>query len=202
MNGTGPLGVVVVGLGDVGASLITGVLASRAHLVHPFGSLVEGGGAGRTEGSGVSGLRDQAPFAELGDLVLGAFEVHDDDAYRAALRAGIVNRSLVDELRPELRKIRAMRGGGHGRRNLLAGNSSALLGEILARRRRGAGGARRAGARDGEAGAGAGGNPDRGRGFALYARRGARSASLGWAGSHGGDGSRLRLGRRGIRTVH
>ena len=111
MNGTGPLGVVVVGLGDVGASLITGVLASRAHLVHPFGSLVEGGGAGRTEGSGVSGLRDQAPFAELGDLVLGAFEVHDDDAYRAALRAGIVNRSLVDELRPELRKIRAMRGG-------------------------------------------------------------------------------------------
>ncbi len=111
MEGTGPLGVVVVGLGDVGASLITGVLAARAHLVHPFGSLVEGGGTGRTEASGISRLRDQAPFAELGDLVFGAFEVHDDDAYRAALRTGIVNRSLVDELRPELRKIRAMLGG-------------------------------------------------------------------------------------------
>src|SRR5258705_6070033 len=111
MEGTGPLGVVVVGLGDVGASLITGALASRAHLVHPFGSLVEGGGTGRTEASGLSRLRDQAPFAELGDLVFGAFEVHDDDAYRAALRTGIVNRSLVDELRPELRKIRAMLGG-------------------------------------------------------------------------------------------
>jgi len=104
------LGVVVVGLGDVGTSLITGVLASRAHLVHPFGSLVEGGGTGRTEASGVFQLRDQAPFAELGDLVFGAFEVHDDDAYRAALRTGIVNRSLVGELRPELRKIRAMLG--------------------------------------------------------------------------------------------
>ena len=111
MEGTGPLGVVVVGLGDVGASLITGALAARAHLVHPFGSLVEGGGTGRTEASGVSRLRDQAPFAELGDLVFGAFEVRDDDAYRAALRTGIVNRSLVDELRPELRKIRAMLGG-------------------------------------------------------------------------------------------
>src|SRR5467141_2106229 len=110
MGGTGPVGVVVVGLGDVGASLITGVLASRAHLVHPFGSLIEGGGTGRTEASGVSRLRDQAPFAELGDLVFGAFEVHDDDAYRAALRTGIVNRSLVGELRPELRKIRAMLG--------------------------------------------------------------------------------------------
>ena len=110
MEGTGPLGVVVVGLGDVGTSLITGVLASRAHLVHPFGSLVEGGGTGRTEASGASRLRDRAPFAELGDLVFGAFEVHDDDAYRAALRTGIVNRSLVGELRPELRKIRAMLG--------------------------------------------------------------------------------------------
>src|ERR1700682_1050852 len=111
MGGTGPVGVVVVGLGDVGSSLITGVLASRAHLVHPFGSLVEGGGMGRTEASGVSRLRDQAPLAELGDLVFGGFEVRDDDAYRAALRTGIVNRSLVDELRPELRKIRAMLGG-------------------------------------------------------------------------------------------
>jgi hypothetical protein len=111
MESTGPVGVVVVGLGGVGSSLLTGVLAARAHLVHPFGSLVEAGGTGRTPGSGLSPLRDHAPFAELSELVLGAFEVREDDAYRAALRAGLVDRSLVDELRPELRKIRAMLGG-------------------------------------------------------------------------------------------
>jgi myo-inositol-1-phosphate synthase len=111
MEGKGPVGLVVVGLGGVGSSLIAGVLAARAHLVHPFGSLVEAGGTGRLPDSGLSPLRAQAPFAELAEIVLGAFEVREDDAYRSALRAGLINRSLLDELRPELRKIRAMRGG-------------------------------------------------------------------------------------------
>ena len=110
MDGTGPVGLVVVGLGGVGSSLVAGLLASKAHLVHPFGSLVEAGGAGREPGSAASPLRPHAPFAELGDLVLGAFELRDDDAYRAALRARLIDRSLIDELRPELRQVRAMSG--------------------------------------------------------------------------------------------
>ena len=72
-----PVGLVVVGLGGVGSSLVAGILAARAHLVHPFGSLVEAGGAGRPAGSNLKPLRDQAPFAELGDLALGAFELRD-----------------------------------------------------------------------------------------------------------------------------
>src|SRR5437762_14216028 len=111
MQETGPVGLIVVGMGGVGSSLITGILAARAHLVHPFGSLIEAGGTGRPPETALSPLRQLAPFAELGDLVLGAFELRDDDAYRAALRAGLVNRSVVDELRPELRRIRAMLGG-------------------------------------------------------------------------------------------
>jgi len=106
----GPVGLVVVGLGDVGSSLLTGLLALRRHLVHAFGSLVEAGSSGGTPASGVSGLRALAPFAELTDLVPGAFELREDDAYRAALRARLIERSLVDELRPELRKIRSMLG--------------------------------------------------------------------------------------------
>ncbi len=113
MEGTGPVGLVVVGLGGVGSSLITGLLASRAHLVHPFGSLIEAGATGRAPGSAASPLRPHAPFAELSDLVPGAFELREDDAYRAALRARLIDRSLVDELRPELRRVRAMLGGRH-----------------------------------------------------------------------------------------
>jgi len=108
------VGLVVVGLGDVGSSLLAGVEAARTHLVHPWGSLVEAGGAGRTpEQSVAEPLRARAPLAGLGDLVLGAFELHDDDAYRAALRANLLGRSLVDELRPGLRQIRAMAGARH-----------------------------------------------------------------------------------------
>ena len=105
------VGLVVVGLGDVGSSILAGIEAARAHLVHPWGSLVEAGGAGRKpEHGGSQPLRLAAPFANLSDLALGAFELKEDDAYRAALRAGHVSRSLVDELRPQLRHIRAMSG--------------------------------------------------------------------------------------------
>jgi hypothetical protein len=99
MSGSGPVGLIVVGMGNVGSSLLAGVLAARSHLVHPDGSLAES-----------NGLRAQAPLAELSDLALGAFELREDDAHRAAVRSGLVNRSLLDELRPELRRIRAMQG--------------------------------------------------------------------------------------------
>src|SRR5438445_7096035 len=84
------VGLVVVGLGNVGSSLLAGIEAARAHLVHPWGSLVEAGGPGRKSGHAVPApLRASAPFAELNDLVLGAFELREDDGYRAALRAGL-----------------------------------------------------------------------------------------------------------------
>ncbi len=106
----GLVGLLVVGLGDVGSSILSGILAARAHLAHPFGSLVEAGGSGAASGTGLLPLRERAPFTALADLALGAFELRDDDAYRAALRAGLVNRSIVEELRPELRTIRAILG--------------------------------------------------------------------------------------------
>ncbi|HEX4381364.1 MAG TPA: inositol-3-phosphate synthase [Myxococcales bacterium] len=103
MSGSKPVGLIVVGMGGVGSSLLAGILAARNHLVHPDGSLAEGREAG-------TGLRARAPLAELSDLELGAFELHADDAHRAATRAGLVSRSLLDELRPELRRIKAMQG--------------------------------------------------------------------------------------------
>lgn len=108
--GNGSLGLVVVGLGRVGSSLLAGIEAARAHLVHPWGSLVEAGGWGRGPENTGSPLRATASLAELGDLVLGAFELREDDAYRAALRAGLVSRAVLDELRGKLCPVRAMAG--------------------------------------------------------------------------------------------
>jgi hypothetical protein len=108
------VGLVVVGLGNVGSSLLAGIEAARAHLVHPWGTLSDAGGTARTaETGGPEPLRSRVPLADLGDLVLGAFELRDEDAYHAALRAGLLDRSLVDELRPRLRQIRAMAGARH-----------------------------------------------------------------------------------------
>src|ERR671927_1563655 len=91
------VGLVVVGLGNLGTSVLAGIEAARAHLVHPWGSLVEAGGPGRAPEHGAADpLRSRAPLAELSELVLGAFELREDDAYRAAVRAGLVDRSLLD----------------------------------------------------------------------------------------------------------
>src|SRR3954467_389843 len=61
MEGTS-VGLVVVGLGSTGSSLVTGLLGARENLVRPHGSLV-------------ASLREKAPFAALHDFALGAFEL-------------------------------------------------------------------------------------------------------------------------------
>ena len=78
-------GLIVVGLGGVGSSLIAGVVALREKRIRAFGGLTE-----------------------TPDFELGAFELQADDAYCAAVRAGLVDRSLLSALRPKLRAIRAM----------------------------------------------------------------------------------------------
>src|SRR5258707_12192767 len=68
------VGLVVVGLGDVGSSLLAGVEAARAHLVHPWGSLAEAGGAGGTpEQSAAAPPRARGPPGRLDRPVLRAF---------------------------------------------------------------------------------------------------------------------------------
>ncbi|GAC1337245.1 MAG: hypothetical protein NVSMB23_03480 [Myxococcales bacterium] len=104
----GAVGLVVAGMGSVGSSLLAGVEAARQHLAHPFGSLSEAGGAGRS--GDARPLRELAPLVPLHDLALGAFELREDDAHRAAVRAGLLPRGLLEELKAPLRGLRAMAG--------------------------------------------------------------------------------------------
>jgi myo-inositol-1-phosphate synthase len=105
------VGLVVAGMGSVGSSLLAGVEAARRHLAHPFGSLSEAGGAGRS--GDARPLRELAPLTPLHDLSLGAFELREDDAHRAAVRAGLLPRSLLEDLKVPLRGLRGMAGARH-----------------------------------------------------------------------------------------
>jgi Myo-inositol-1-phosphate synthase len=107
----GTVGLVVAGMGSVGSSLLAGVEAARRHLAHPFGSLSEAGGAGRS--GDARPLRELAPLAPLHSLALGAFELREDDAHRAAVRAGLLPRFLLEELKVPLRALRGMAGARH-----------------------------------------------------------------------------------------
>ncbi|MBL8151315.1 MAG: inositol-3-phosphate synthase [Blastocatellia bacterium] len=106
----GKLGVLLVGLGAVSTTVIAGVEAVRRQLAKPIGSLTQMGTirlGKRTEGRSPK-IKDFVPLAELEDLVFGAWDIFEDNCYEAALHCGVIEKSLLEQLKPELEKIKPM----------------------------------------------------------------------------------------------
>ena len=105
---TGRLGVLLVGLGAVSTTFIAGVQAIRKQFASPIGSLTQMGTirlGKRTDGRSPL-IKDFVPLASLDDLVFGAWDIFEDDCHDAARTAGVLDASLLDKLRPELKAIR------------------------------------------------------------------------------------------------
>src|SRR5882672_459026 len=88
----GKLGVLLVGMGAVTTTVITGVEAIRRGLAKPIGSLTQMGTirlGKRTEGRSPL-IKDFVPLAGLDDLVFGAWDPIPDDALTAARKAGVL----------------------------------------------------------------------------------------------------------------
>jgi myo-inositol-1-phosphate synthase len=107
---TGKLGVLLPGMGAVGTTVIAGVLAIRAGLAAPIGSLTQMGTIrlGKRTDDNVPLIRDYVPLAGLDDIVFGGWDVYPDDAYVAASRAGVLDGHLLEQLGEELRAIQPM----------------------------------------------------------------------------------------------
>ena len=106
----GKLGVLLVGLGAVSTTVIAGVHAIRRKLAPPVGSLVELGTirlGKRTEGRSPR-IRELFDFTPLDDIVFGGWDIFEDDCYAAARTAGVLEASLLDQLRPELESVKPM----------------------------------------------------------------------------------------------
>ena len=104
----GKLGVLLVGMGAVSTTTIAGVLAIRKGIAKPIGSLTQMGTlrlGKRTEGRSPK-ISDVVPLATLDDLVFGGWDIFEEDCYSAARTAGVLEPSLLDQVRPEMEKIR------------------------------------------------------------------------------------------------
>ena len=108
----GKLGVLLVGLGAVSTTFIAGVEAVKRGLGKPVGSLTQMGTVrlGKRTENRVMRIQDFVSLARLEDLVFGAWDIFPDDAYEAATEANVLDRSLLDQLRPDLEAIRPMKG--------------------------------------------------------------------------------------------
>ena len=106
----GKLGVLLVGMGAVSTTTIAGVLAIRRGLAKPIGSLTQMGTVRlgkRTEGR-TPLIKDFVPLASLDDIVFGGWDIFEDSAYEAAKTAGVIEKELLDQIRPELEAIKPM----------------------------------------------------------------------------------------------
>jgi myo-inositol-1-phosphate synthase len=107
----GKLGVLLVGLGAVSTTFIAGVEAVRRGIAKPIGSLTQMGTirlGKRTDGRSPH-IKDFVPLASLDDLVFGAWDIFEEDAYEAALHAGVLEKELLNQVKDFLRSVKPMK---------------------------------------------------------------------------------------------
>jgi myo-inositol-1-phosphate synthase len=106
----GKLGILLVGLGAVSTTVIAGVHAIRKKLAPPVGSLTEMGTirlGKRTDGRSPR-IREFVDLAVLDDIVFGGWDIFQEDCYAADRTAGVLESSLLDQVRPELEAVKPM----------------------------------------------------------------------------------------------
>ncbi|MBV9507971.1 MAG: inositol-3-phosphate synthase [Acidobacteriia bacterium] len=107
----GKLGVLVPGMGAVTTTFIAGLEAIKRNLGKPIGSLTQLGTirlGKRTEGRSPA-IQDFVPLASVEDIVVGGWDIFEDDAYEAAVKAGVLEMSLLEQLKKPLSAIKPMK---------------------------------------------------------------------------------------------
>src|SRR5881275_2714753 len=104
----GKLGVLLPGIGAVSTTFIAGVEAVRKGLAKPIGSLTQMGTirlGQRTEKNSPL-IKKFVPLAALKDLVFTGWDIFEDDMYTAASKAGVLERELLQQIKPFLSSIK------------------------------------------------------------------------------------------------
>ena len=107
----GRLGVLTPGMGAVATTFIAGVLAVRKGIAEPIGSLSQMGTIrlGKRTEKRVPMIGDLLGLADLDALAFGGWDIFAEDAYQAALNAGVLHKETLAEIRDELESIKPMK---------------------------------------------------------------------------------------------
>jgi myo-inositol-1-phosphate synthase len=106
----GKLGVLIPGLGAVSTTFMAGVYAARKGLGQPIGSITQMGKirlGKRTEDRNPM-VKDFVPLASLDDMVFGGWDIFTDNTYEAAMRAGVLEKDLLNSIKDEMSAVKPM----------------------------------------------------------------------------------------------
>ncbi|HEU5451827.1 MAG TPA: inositol-3-phosphate synthase [Terriglobales bacterium] len=99
---------MIPGMGAVATTFVAGVEAVRKGLSQPIGSLTQMGTirlGKRTEGRSPK-INEFVPLAQLNDLVFTGWDPFPDDMYCAAVKAGVLDRYQLEQIKPFLTSVK------------------------------------------------------------------------------------------------
>src|ERR1700730_5050126 len=104
----GKLGVMIPGMGAVATTFVAGVEAVRKGFAKPIGSLTQMGTIrlGKRTDALSPKIKEFVPLAALNDLVFTGWDIFEDNMYAAASKAGVLERELLDQVKPFLSSIK------------------------------------------------------------------------------------------------
>ena len=107
----GKLGVLTVGLGAVSSTFMAGVLMSRKGLSKPVGAMTQYDKIRVGKGADKKYLKysEIVPFADLDDIVFGAWDVYPDNAFESAVKCEVLSAKDILPVKEELEKIVPMK---------------------------------------------------------------------------------------------
>ena len=107
----GKLGVLLVGLGAVSTTFVAGVEAIKRDISKPIGSLTQMGTIrlGKRTDNNVPMIKDFAGLAELDDIVFGAWDIFEENAFDAATNAGVLEKDLLNQVSEQLASLKPMK---------------------------------------------------------------------------------------------
>ena len=106
----GKVGILLVGLGAVSTTTIAGIMAVRKRIAKPIGALTQMGTIrlGKRTDNRSPLISDFVPLASLDQLVFGGWDIFEDDCYEAAKTAGVLESSVLDQIKSELSAVKPM----------------------------------------------------------------------------------------------
>jgi len=103
----GKLGILIPGIGGaVSTTFMAGVEAIKSRTAMPIGSLTQMGTIrlGKRDEHRVPMIKDFISLTDLDDLVFYGWDVYGDNCYDAAIKAGVLERGLIDSVRYPLQQ--------------------------------------------------------------------------------------------------
>ncbi len=110
-SASGKLGILMPGMGAVATTFIAGVLAIRKGIGQPVGSLTQLGHIrlGKRTDNKSPAIKDYVSLAKLEDIVFGGWDIFPENAYQAAIKAGVLDKhEHLEPIKAELEAIKPM----------------------------------------------------------------------------------------------